>query len=413
MASGRRPGRLAGVPVALKDNICVRGVETTCASKMLRGHRAAFDATVVERLRSEGAVLIGKTNMDEFAMGSSTENSAFFATRNPWDMSRVPGGSSGGSAAAVAARLSPLALGSDTGGSIRQPAAFCGVVGLKPGYGTVSRYGLIAYASSLDQIGPLARTVEDAAVALSVIAGHDPKDSTSAMTASKDYAAESCGDIRGLRVGVPREYFSEGLSAEILQAMQSAKAVLREAGASFVDVSLPHTRYALSAYYILAPSEASANLARFDGMRYGLSAGGALASLSERYEASRGLGFGAEVKRRIMLGTYSLSSGYYDAYYRKAQKVRTLIRRDFEEAFSKADLLLTPTTPTTSFRLGEKSDPLQMYLSDVYTIPCNMAGLAGISLPCALSAQGLPIGAQILAAPGDEGRLLRAAARFE
>ncbi|HAH05102.1 MAG TPA: Asp-tRNA(Asn)/Glu-tRNA(Gln) amidotransferase GatCAB subunit A [Elusimicrobia bacterium] len=409
-ARGEDPGRLAGVPVAIKDNLCVRGAPTTCGSKALQGHRAVYDATAVERLRAEGALLLGKTNLDEFAMGSSTENSAYFTTRNPWDLDRVPGGSSGGSAAAVAARMVPLALGSDTGGSIRQPASFCGVVGLKPAYGTVSRWGLVAYASSLDQVGPLARTVEDAALALSVIAGQDERDSTCLPSPPRDFAALSRGDIQGLKVGLPREYLSGGLDRDVEQAMTAAVAAFRELGALVCEVSLPHTAPALSAYYLLAPSEASANLARFDGMRYGRR-DPAARSLVEAYEESRGAGFGPEVQRRIMLGTFALSAGYYDAYYRKAQKVRTLVRRDFDEAFERVDLLLTPTAPTPAFRAGEKSDPLQMYLSDVFTVPCNMAGVAGLSIPGGLSSAGLPIGLQLLGR--EEGALLRAAARFE
>ncbi|MEK7657400.1 MAG: Asp-tRNA(Asn)/Glu-tRNA(Gln) amidotransferase subunit GatA, partial [Elusimicrobiota bacterium] len=397
-----------------KDNILVKGFEATCGSRMLKGHTAVYDATVVERLRAEDAVLLGKTNLDEFAMGSSTENSAFFPTRNPWRLDRVPGGSSGGSAAAVAARMAPLALGSDTGGSIRQPASFCGVLGLKPAYGTVSRYGLVAFASSLDQIGPIARNAEDAALALSVIAGADPRDSTCAPSSGAEYARALEGDLSGLRVGVPREYFPAGLDAEVAESVRAAGEELRALGARVVEVSLPNTAHALSSYYILAPSEASANLARFDGMRYGFSAaGGSSMPLRSRYEESRGGGFGAEVKRRIMVGTYALSSGYYDAYYRRAQKVRTLVRSDFEKAFAEADILLTPTAPTPSFRFGEKADPLQMYLSDVFTIPCNMAGIAGLSVPCALSTEGLPIGFQLLGPSGSEGLLLRAAARYQ
>ncbi len=412
VAAGRSAGSLAGVPVAVKDNMLVRGETTTCGSKILENYRAVYDATVVSRLKAAGAVIIGKTNMDEFAMGSSTENSAFSPTRNPWNAEHVPGGSSGGSAAAVASRMAPLALGSDTGGSIRQPAAFCGVVGLKPTYGAVSRYGLVAFASSLDQIGPIARSVEDAALALGVLAGHDPADSTSAPRETEDYAVASRGDIRGLKIGLPEEYFGDGLETEVEDAVRKAAEACRARGAEIVEVSLPHTRYALSAYYITAPSEASSNLARFDGVRYGVRAktdGG----LSALYEESRGAGFGSEVKRRIMLGTYALSSGYYDAFYIKAQKVRTLIRRDFEEVFKRVDVLLTPTAPTPAFRFGDKADPLQMYLSDVYTVPCNIAGHCGISLPCGTSAEGLPIGVQLMGRPFDEGTLLRAARAVE
>ncbi|MDE2040487.1 MAG: Asp-tRNA(Asn)/Glu-tRNA(Gln) amidotransferase subunit GatA [Elusimicrobia bacterium] len=412
-AAGDPLGALAGVPVALKDNILVKGVETTCASKILRGHRSAYDAHVVERLRAADAVPLGKTNMDEFAMGSSTENSAFFKTANPWDTGRVPGGSSGGSAAAVAAGFAPLALGSDTGGSIRQPAAFCGVVGLKPTYGLVSRYGLVAFASSLDQIGPLSRTVEDAALALSVIAGHDARDTTSA-TAAPEAALKSGRGLSGLRVGLPKEYFVSGLDAEVEKSVREAIAALERLGARAVEISLPHTRYALSSYYIIAPSEASSNLARFDGVRYGLRAGEA-ASLEQLYERTRGQGFGPEVKRRIMLGTYALSSGYYDAYYAKAQRVRTLIARDFERVFAESvDLIAAPTTPTPPFRLGEKlDDPLSMYLSDVFTIPSNMAGNASLSIPCGLTAGGLPIGLQLIGGRFKEGLLLGAARALE
>ncbi|MBI4422735.1 MAG: Asp-tRNA(Asn)/Glu-tRNA(Gln) amidotransferase subunit GatA [Elusimicrobia bacterium] len=415
VAAGKDPGRLAGVPVAIKDNMNVRGVETTCASRILEGYRAPYDATAIERLRREGAVIVGKTNLDEFAMGSSTENSAFFPTRNPWDRSRVPGGSSGGSAAAVAARHVPLALGSDTGGSIRQPAAFCGVVGLKPTYGLVSRYGLVAFASSLDQIGPLARTVADAALCLSVVSGFDPLDSTSAPSPARDYAPDP-GAVRGLRIGLPREYFGPGLEPETAAAVRGAAKLYESLGASVREVSLPHTPYALSAYYLIAPAEASANLARFDGMRYGASASRSSGGLSllEAYERTRGEGFGGEVKRRIMLGTYALSAGYHDAYYGKAQKVRTLITRDFDEAFRDVDLLLTPTSPTPAFAAGEKTvDPLQMYLSDVFTIPCNLAGVAGLSIPCGLGAAGLPLGLQLLSRPFEEQLLLSAASAYE
>ncbi|MFH2205117.1 MAG: Asp-tRNA(Asn)/Glu-tRNA(Gln) amidotransferase subunit GatA [Elusimicrobiota bacterium] len=413
VAAGGTAGRLAGVPVAVKDNMLVRGAAATCGSKFLKNYRAVYDATVVRRIKEEGAVIVGKTNMDEFAMGSSTENSAFPPTRNPWDPERVPGGSSGGSAAAVAARMVPLALGSDTGGSIRQPASFCGTVGLKPSYGTVSRYGLVAYASSLDQIGPLARTVEDAALALSVIAGHDPADSTSAARAPEDFTAASAGGIGGLRVGLPREYFAAGLDPEVEQAVRGAAQACRELGAEVVEVSLPHTRCALSAYYIIAPAEASSNLARFDGVRYGVRDAGGAGGIDELYRTSRGAGFGAEVKLRIMLGTYALSSGYYAAFYMKAQQVRTLVKRDFAAAFARADILLTPTAPTPAFRFGEKADPLQMYLGDIYTAPCNVAGHCGVSLPCGRSAAGLPIGVQLMGRPAEDGVLLRAARALE
>ena len=413
--AGETLGPLAGVPVAIKDNMLMEGRQIWCGSKILQGFRSPYDATVVERLRAAGAVLIGRTNMDEFAMGSSTENSAYFKTKNPWDLERVPGGSSGGSAAAVAARLAPLALGSDTGGSIRQPAALCGVVGLKPTYGLVSRYGLVAFASSLDQIGPFAASVEDAALALSVIGGHDPRDSTSAPRPARDYLSALKGDLKGLKIGLPKEYFIAGLDPEVARLIDAARKEYEKLGASFEEVSLPHTDYAVSVYYIIAPSECSANLARFDGIRYGASAmkGGA-ANLLEVYEKTRGRGFGSEVKRRIMLGTYALSSGYYDAYYGKAQRVRTLIKRDFDEAFRKVDLLFTPTSPTAAFKLGEKtSDPLQMYLSDIFTIPCNMAGISGVSVPCGFTSGGLPVGLQLLGRPFEEELLLRAAARYE
>jgi aspartyl-tRNA(Asn)/glutamyl-tRNA(Gln) amidotransferase subunit A len=410
---GEPMGRLAGVPVAVKDNMLVRGVETTAGSRILQGHIASYDATVVERLQDEDAVILGLTNMDEFAMGSSTENSAFQATRNPWDLERVPGGSSGGSAAAVAAGLCSLALGSDTGGSIRQPASFCGVVGLKPTYGRVSRHGLIAFASSLDQIGPLARTVEDAALALSVIAGADPMDSTCAAMPVPDYLKELEAGVKGLRIGLPKEYFLPGLDPEVESAVRAAVEALRVLGAEVREVSLPHTRYAVSSYYIVAPSEASSNLARFDGVRYGRRSPEAK-TLEELYELSRGEGFGPEVKRRIMLGTYALSAGYYDAYYGKAQRVRTLIKGDFAAAFQQVDVIAAPTAPTPAFRLGEKTaDPVAMYLCDVFTIPSSMAGNASISLPCGLTKGGLPIGLQLIADSFCEGTLLRAAAAFE
>ncbi|MDE2492122.1 MAG: Asp-tRNA(Asn)/Glu-tRNA(Gln) amidotransferase subunit GatA [Elusimicrobia bacterium] len=409
--AGRPLGALAGVPVALKDNLQLEGVETTCASRILKGHVAAYDATAVRRLKDADAVFLGKTNLDEFAMGSSTENSAFQKTTNPWDPARVPGGSSGGSAAAVAARMAPLALGSDTGGSIRQPASFCGVVGLKPTYGRVSRYGLIAFASSLDQIGPFSRTVEDAALALSVVGGHDPLDTTSA-----DRPAPAVGaapkDLKGLRVGLPREYFIEGLDPEIAAAVRAAVDVLKSLGATVREVSLPHSKYALAAYYIIAPSEASSNLARYDGIRYGFVDRSA-ASLEEVYEATRAA-FGPEVKRRIMLGTYALSSGYYDAYYAKAQRVRTLVAGDFKAAFRDVDVIAAPATPTPPFRFGEKTDdPVAMYLSDVFTIPSNLAGNASISIPCGLSSSGLPLGLQLIADHFGEETLFRAARAFE
>ncbi|MEE8425508.1 MAG: Asp-tRNA(Asn)/Glu-tRNA(Gln) amidotransferase subunit GatA [Elusimicrobiota bacterium] len=411
-SSGKPLGRLAGVAVALKDNIMMSGARATAGSKILANYDAVYDAHVVERLEEEGAIIVGKTNLDEFAMGSSTEHSAFFPTKNPWDAKRVPGGSSGGSAAAVACGMVPIAFGSDTGGSIRQPAAFCGVVGLKPSYGAVSRYGLIAFASSLDQIGPFARTVEDAALALGVVAGHDARDSTSAPAAAQDFLAQLKGDLKGKKIGLPKEYFGEGLDPEIEKSVRDAGKCFEELGAELVEISLPSTTYSLSAYYILANCEASANLARFDGMRYGLRAEGG-GGLLETYQASRGEGFGPEVKLRIMLGTYALSSGYYDAYYLKAQKARTLIRRDFAEAFKKVDLLLAPTAPTAAFAFGEKAEPLQMYLSDALTVPGNISGCAGVSIPCGKTQAGLPIGLQLMGRPSEEGLLLRAAARFE
>ncbi|HEY8492189.1 MAG TPA: Asp-tRNA(Asn)/Glu-tRNA(Gln) amidotransferase subunit GatA [Dehalococcoidia bacterium] len=400
-------GPLTGIPMALKDVIVTRGIRTTCSSRMLEHFVPPYDATVTRRLAEAGAVLLGKTNMDEFAMGSSTENSAFFPTYNPWDLERVPGGSSGGSAAAVAAGEAVYALGSDTGGSIRQPAALCGVTGLKPTYGLVSRYGLVAFASSLDQIGPLTRDVEDAALVLGAIAGHDPADSTSAPVEVPDYRQFLQPGLEGVRVGVPREYFVEGMDPAVRASVEEAVRELERLGASVDwDVSLPSTPYALSVYYIIAPSEASSNLARYDGVKYGYAyqEGG---GMWENMEQTRGRGFGDEVKRRIMLGTYALSAGYYDAYYVKALRVRTLIRREFEEAFQRYDVLVTPTSPTAAFKIGERvEDPLAMYLSDVCTLPVNIAGIPGLSVPCGF-AGGLPVGLQILARPFDEGSLLR------
>ena len=412
-ASGAPLGRLAGVPVAVKDNILVEGFEATCSSKILKGYKAPYDAAVIERLRREDAVLIGKTNLDEFAMGSSTENSAFFATVNPWSADRVPGGSSGGSAAAVASRMCAAALGSDTGGSIRQPASFCGLVGVKPTYGLVSRYGLVAYASSLDQIGPLARTVEDAALLLSVIAGPDPRDSTSAAEGFECDAAALEEGVAGLRIGLPREYFAGGMDEEVERSVREAVEVLKGLGASVYEVSLPHTKYAVSSYYVIAPSEASSNLARFDGIRYGPRSKDA-ESLEDVYEMTRGEGFGPEVKRRVMLGVYALSAGYHEAYYGRAQRARALIRRDFDEAFGTVDVIAAPTAPTAAFKLGEKtSDPLSMYLSDIFTIPSNMAGNASLSVPCGLTKAGLPIGLQLVGPAFREGRILRAARALE
>jgi aspartyl-tRNA(Asn)/glutamyl-tRNA(Gln) amidotransferase subunit A len=414
-AAGETLGPLAGVPVALKDNLCTRGVETTCASKILRGFKPPYDATVVEKLVQAGTVTLGKVNLDEFAMGSSTENSGLFTTRNPWDLSKVPGGSSGGSAAAVAAGMAPLALGSDTGGSIRLPAAFCGLVGLKPTYGRVSRYGLVAFASSLDQIGPFARTVEDAALLLGAIAGEDPCDSTSVPRAVPDYRAALSGDVRGLRLGVPREYFVEGVSDEVQTAVRAAIEVLRSLGARVEEVSLPASEYALAAYYIIAPAEASSNLARYDGVRYGRRAAGATSHV-DLFEKTREEGFGAEVKQRILIGTYALSAGYYDAYYHKAQQVRTLVKRDFDACWQQGfDALVTPTAPSVAFGIGEKSDdPLQMKLGDICTIPANMAGIPALSQPCGFSAaSSLPIGLQLMGPAFSEETLLRIAHAYE
>jgi aspartyl-tRNA(Asn)/glutamyl-tRNA(Gln) amidotransferase subunit A len=403
---------LTGIPIALKDVLVTTDAPTTAGSKILLGYRSPYDATVVDRMRTQGAVFVGKTNTDEFAMGSSTENSAFGATHNPWgDLDRVPGGSSGGSAAAVAAREAMGALGSDTGGSIRQPAGFCGVVGMKPTYGRVSRYGLIAFASSLDQIGPFTRTVEDAAILLGAIAGHDPQDSTSLDVPVPDYRAALTDDLTGVRIGVPAEYFVEGMDPAVEAAVRDAIVELERLGAEAVPISLPYTKYALATYYIIAPAECSANLSRFDGVKYGFShqAG----SLRDSYELTRGEGFGPEVKRRIMLGTYALSSGYYDAYYIKAQKTRTLIKRDFDEAFKTVDAIVAATSPTVAFKIGEKAqDPLAMYLSDVFTIPANMAGTPGISLTCGFK-DGLPIAMQVLGPALGEEICLRVAHAYE
>ncbi|RJP69027.1 MAG: Asp-tRNA(Asn)/Glu-tRNA(Gln) amidotransferase subunit GatA [Candidatus Abyssobacteria bacterium SURF_17] len=411
-AGGRIPP-LAGIPLALKDNLCVTGTETTCSSKILKGFIAPYDATVVERLRAAGSVFVGKTNLDEFAMGSSTENSAFGPTHNPWDISRAPGGSSGGSAAAVTAGEAILALGSDTGGSIRQPAAFCGIVGLKPTYGRVSRYGLVAFASSLDQIGPLTRDVTDCALLMNVIGGHDPRDSTSAEVECPDFTQSLRTDVKGLRIGVPREYFQEGIDPEVVESIKTAVRVLEDLGAERVDISLPHYGYALAVYYIVAPAEASSNLARYDGVKYGFRYP-ERDNLIEMYAKTKSAGFGPEVKRRIMLGTFALSSGYYDAYYLKAQKVRTLIKNDFEKAFEHCDLVVTPTAPTPAFKLGEKvDDPLQMYLSDVFTLSVNLTGLPGMVVPCGLSSNRLPIGLQIIGRAFDEETLFRTAYTFE
>ncbi len=406
-------GPLTGIPVGLKDNLCTDGAATTCASKMLERFIPPYDATVVRRLRSQGAPILGKTNMDEFAMGSSTETSAFKITKNPWDLSRVPGGSSGGSAAAVAAQTAIFALGSDTGGSIRQPAALCGVVGMKPTYGRVSRYGLIAFASSLDQIGPFAKDVRDAAMILGAIAGHDPLDATSVDAETPDYTAELERGVKGLKVGLPAEYFGEGIAPDVKEAVTKAVKVLEALGATVVETSIPNARYALSAYYMIAPAEASSNLARFDGVRYGHRSEEA-EDVGTMFRMTRKEGFGAEVKRRIMLGTYALSAGYYDAYYLKALKVRTLIRRDFETAFESCDVLAMPTTPTTAFKIGEKTDdPMEMYQSDLCTVTANLTGAPAITVPCGTDGQGLPVGLQLVGPAFSESTLLQAAYAYE
>jgi len=404
---------LTGIPTLIKDVICTKGIRTTCSSKMLENFIPPYDATVIEKLKAQKAVIIGKTNMDEFAMGSSTEHSAFFPTYNPWDLSRVPGGSSGGSAVGIAADEAIFALGSDTGGSIRQPAGFCNVVGLKPTYGRVSRFGLVAFASSLDQIGPITKDVTDCALVMNAIAGYDPRDSTSVPYPVPDYTLQLIPDLKGLRIGVPQEYFVEGMQKEVRVALEIAIKKLGELGAEIDwEASLPHTKYALAAYYILAPSEASANLARYDGVKYGFSERNA-SNVIEATEKTRQFGFGPEVKRRIMLGTYALSAGYYDAYYLKAQKVRTLIKQEFDQAFNKYDALVTPTSPTVAFKLGEKlEDPMQMYLSDVCTLPINIAGIPSISIPAGF-ADGLPIGMQIMGKPFSEETLLRIAFAYE
>ena len=411
-----RDAPLTGVPIALKDNLCTRGVRTTASSRILESFVPPYDATVVAKLEAAGAVIVGKTNCDEFAMGSSTENSAFGPARNPWATDRIPGGSSGGSAVAVAAGMTPLALGSDTGGSIRQPAALCGIVGLKPTYGRVSRYGLLAFASSLDQIGPLARTVADAALALTVIAGVDRADATTVPQPVADFTRALTGDARGARVGVPRALLDSGVDAEVSRAIEAALEVLVSKGAALVDIDLPHAGAAIPVYYLVATAEASSNLARYDGVRYGYRARptGAREDLRGMYAQTRAAGFGPEVKRRIMLGTYVLSAGYYDAYYLKAQQVRTLIRRDYDEAFGRVDVVAMPTTPTPAFRIGERvSDPLQMYLGDVFTVSANLAGLPAISLPCGFTSGGLPIGLQLTGRAFEEAELLRIADAYE
>src|SRR4051812_6898837 len=438
-AAGKPVGKLGGMPVAIKDVICTQGVKTTCASKILQNFVPPYDATVVQKLKAADAVLIGKTNMDEFAMGGSNENSAFFVTANPWDTSRVPGGSSGGSAACLAAGMAPLSIGTDTGGSIRQPAAFCGITGLKPTYGRVSRYGLVAFASSLDQIGPFGQTAEDCALLLEVLAGHDPLDSTSANLPVPEYSKTVNQPLKGLKLGIAREYFVEGLSSEIEAAVRDAIKVYESLGASVKEVSMPNTKYGIATYYIIAPSEASSNLARYDGVHYGYRTDekqmlAELADEQKQYETeknqkkladldtplvrlyrkTRAEGFGPEVKRRIMLGTYTLSAGYYDAYYLKALKVRRLIRGDYDKAFQEVDFVVGPTTPSPAFRLGEKTDdPLSMYLEDLYTVSTNLAGIGGISVPCGFTKSGLPIGLQMQCRPFDEERLLQAAAMYQ
>jgi aspartyl-tRNA(Asn)/glutamyl-tRNA(Gln) amidotransferase subunit A len=404
---------LTGIPVAIKDVICTKGVLTTCGSQILGNFVSPYDATVMQKLHSQHIVMVGKANMDEFAMGSSTENSSYFNTQNPWNLKTIPGGSSGGSAAAIAADEAICALGSDTGGSIRQPAALCGVVGMKPTYGRVSRYGLIAFASSLDQIGPITKDVTDCALMMNAICGHDVMDSTSADVSVPDFTRSLINDVKGLKLGIPKEYFIEGMDKEVEQSVHDAINLLESLGAETTEISLPHTEYAVATYYIIAPAEASANLARYDGVRYGFRAKGA-SDLIDMYKKSRSQGFGPEVKRRIMLGTYALSSGYYDAYYLKAQKVRTLIKQDFDKVFEDIDVVITPTSPTPAFKMGEKvDDPLQMYLSDIFTISCNLAGIPGVSIPCGFSSDGLPIGLQIIGPPFAEERLLQVAYTFE
>lgn len=411
LAAGAAVNALAGVPGAIKDNICTQGTRTTCASRILENFVPPYNATVMDKLSSQDAVIVGKTNMDEFAMGGSTENSGYFPTANPWNLATVPGGSSGGSAAAVAAGEAIWALGSDTGGSIRQPAAYCGLVGLKPTYGRVSRYGLVAYASSLDQIGPITRDVTDCAIVLNAICGHDAKDSTSIVADVPDFTQALVTDVKGLKIGLPREYFGAGIAPEVKEAVEKAIRQYEAMGAKVREVSLPNTEYALSAYYLIAPAEASSNLARYDGVGFGHRADGQ--DIVDMYKKTRSEAFGAEVKRRIMLGTYALSSGYYDAYYLKALKVRTLVKQDFDKAFADVDVLVTPTAPTTAFPLGDKtSDPLAMYLQDVCTIPINLAGIPAVSIPCGFAA-GMPIGMQIIGRPLGEAAILQAAYAFE
>ena len=406
-------GALAGIPIAIKDNICTKGVRTTCASKMLENFIPPYDASVMKKIEEANAIILGKTNMDEFAMGGSTENSAFFITKNPVNLDKVPGGSSGGSAAAVAGKMAPISLGSDTGGSIREPASFCGIVGMKPTYGLVSRYGLVAFASSLDQIGPFSKTVRDNAVLLTAIAGHDEMDSTSANVENKDYEKALVNDVKGLKIGVPKEYFGEGINEEVRASLEKAIEKYKELGAEVEECSLPVTEYALPTYYIIACAEASSNLGRYDGIRYGYRTKN-FESLKDIYKNSRTEGFGDEVKRRIILGTYVLSSGYYDAYYKKAQKVRTLVKKGFEEAFEKYDVLLTPTVPTVAFDIGSKSkNPLEMYMTDILTVSINIAGVPAISIPCGKDSSGMPIGMQLIAKHFNEETLYRVAYTFE
>jgi aspartyl-tRNA(Asn)/glutamyl-tRNA(Gln) amidotransferase subunit A len=411
LASGENLSPLTGIPLAIKDVICTKGITTTCGSRMLENFKPPFDATVMKKLNAAGAVMLGKTNMDEFAMGSSTEHSAFFPTHNPWDLDRAPGGSSGGSAAVVAAGMAMGSYGSDTGGSIRQPGALCNILGLKPTYGRVSRYGLVAFASSLDQIGPFARDAQDAATLLQAVAGYDQCDSTSSTQEVANYSQALTGNIKGMRIGVPKEYWVEGMDPGVEKVVHSAIEALRDLGAEIVDVSLPHTKYGLAAYYIVAPAEASANLARYDGVKYGYSYRDT-DDMWEAMEKTRQNGFGAEVKRRIMLGTYALSAGYYDAYYKQAEKVRALIKRDFDEAFAQVDALVSPASPTVAFKLGEISDPYQMYLQDMFTIPANLAGICGISIPGGFS-ENLPVGVQLLGNTFQEATILRVADAFE
>ncbi len=410
---GEIKGELAGIPIGIKDNICTKGIKTTCSSKMLENFVSPYDATVVEKLKEQRMINLGKLNMDEFAMGASTEYSAFHVTRNPWNLNTVPGGSSGGSAAAVAANLVPWALGSDTGGSIRQPAAFCGVVGLKPTYGLVSRYGLVAFASSLDQIGPITKDVEDAAILLNIIVGYDERDTTSENREKIDYTKCLKNDVKGLKIGVPKEFFGEGINGEVKEKLKEAIEKYKEMGAKVEEFSLDIANYALATYYIIACAEASSNLGRFDGIRYGYRTEN-FANLKELYKNSRSEGFGDEVKRRIILGTYVLSSGYYDAYYKKAQQVRTLVRKEFDKAFEKYDILLTPTSPTVAFEIGTRStNPLEMYLADICTVSVNIAGLPGISIPCGVDSNGMPVGMQLIGNRFDEEKILNAAYTYE